>query len=89
MSIKNPNDTIWNQTRRVPACSELPQPTARPRVQTMYLGCPKSIIHLFFLSGNSFFPKFAPEETKHLRLLIFFGLGSLERSFGTCVVRSQ
>jgi hypothetical protein len=28
MSIKNSNDTIGNQTRDLPACSAVPQPTA-------------------------------------------------------------
>jgi hypothetical protein len=30
MSIKNPNDTIGNRTRELPACSAVPQPTALP-----------------------------------------------------------
>jgi len=32
MSMKNPNDTIRNQTRGLPACSAVPQPTAPLRV---------------------------------------------------------
>jgi len=31
MSLKNSNDTIGNQTRDLPACSPVPQPTAPPR----------------------------------------------------------
>jgi hypothetical protein len=31
MSMKNSNDTIGNQTRDVPACSAVHQPTAPPR----------------------------------------------------------
>jgi hypothetical protein len=30
MSTKNSNDTVGNQTRDVPACSALPQPTSPP-----------------------------------------------------------
>ena len=29
--MKNSNDTIWNRTRDLPACSAVPQPTALPR----------------------------------------------------------
>ena len=29
--MKNSNDTIWNRTRDLPACSAVPQPTAPPR----------------------------------------------------------
>jgi hypothetical protein len=32
MSMKNSNDTIGKRTRNLPACSEVPQPTAPPRV---------------------------------------------------------
>ena len=28
--MKNPNDTIKNQTRDLPTCSSVPQPTAPP-----------------------------------------------------------
>jgi len=31
MSMKNSNDTIGNQTRSLPACSAVPQPTAPQR----------------------------------------------------------
>jgi hypothetical protein len=31
MSMKNSSDTIGNQTRDLPACSIVPQPTAPPR----------------------------------------------------------
>jgi hypothetical protein len=31
MSMKKLNDTIGNQTRDLPACSAVPQPTAPPR----------------------------------------------------------
>ena len=31
MSMKNSNDTIWNRTRDLRACSEVPQPTAQLR----------------------------------------------------------
>jgi hypothetical protein len=31
MSMKNSGDTIGNQTRDLPACSAVPQPTAPPR----------------------------------------------------------
>ena len=31
MSMKNSNDTIGNQTRNLPVCSAVPQPTAPPR----------------------------------------------------------
>jgi hypothetical protein len=31
MSMKNSNDIIGNQTRNLPACSAVPQPTAPPR----------------------------------------------------------
>jgi len=31
MSMKNPNNTIGNQTRNLPACSAVPKPTAPPR----------------------------------------------------------
>jgi hypothetical protein len=30
--MKNPNDPIGNQTRDLPACSAVPQPTAPPRM---------------------------------------------------------
>jgi hypothetical protein len=30
--MKNSSDTIGNQTRNLPACGALPQPTAPPRV---------------------------------------------------------
>jgi hypothetical protein len=33
MSMKNSNDTIGNQTRDLPVCSAVPQPTAPPRAQ--------------------------------------------------------
>jgi hypothetical protein len=39
MSMKNSNDTIGNQTRDLPACSTVPQPTAPPAA------CPH-IIHI-------------------------------------------
>jgi len=32
MSMKNSNDTIWNRTRDLPACSAVPQPTAYPKI---------------------------------------------------------
>ena len=35
--MKNSNDTIGNRTRDLPACSAVPQPTAPPRAQTLYL----------------------------------------------------
>jgi len=31
MSMKNSSDTIGNQTRDLPTCSAVPQPTALPR----------------------------------------------------------
>jgi hypothetical protein len=31
MSMKNSKDTIGNQTRDLPTCSAVPQPTAPPR----------------------------------------------------------
>jgi len=31
MSMKKSNDTIGNQTRDLPTCSAVPQPTALPR----------------------------------------------------------
>ena len=31
--MKNPNDTIGNQTPDLPACSAVPQPTAPPRAR--------------------------------------------------------
>ena len=31
--MKNPNDTIENRTRDLPACSAVPQPTAPPRAR--------------------------------------------------------
>ena len=31
MSMKNTNDSIGNQTRNLPACSAVPQPTEPPR----------------------------------------------------------
>jgi len=34
MPMKNPNDTIGNRTRDLPACSAVPQPTASPRAPT-------------------------------------------------------
>jgi hypothetical protein len=34
MSMKNSNDPIRNQTRDLPACSAVPQPTTPPRCQT-------------------------------------------------------
>jgi hypothetical protein len=36
MSIKNSNDTIGNQTRDLPACSAVPQPTAPPRAPYLH-----------------------------------------------------
>ena len=33
--MENSNDTIGNQTRYLPACSTVPQPTAPPRVVSM------------------------------------------------------
>jgi hypothetical protein len=30
MSMKNSNDTIWNRTRGLPACSAVPQPITPP-----------------------------------------------------------
>ena len=35
--MKNSNDTIGNQTRDLPACSAMPQPTAPPRAPNMYI----------------------------------------------------
>jgi hypothetical protein len=35
MSMINSNDTIGNQTRDLPACSAVPQPTTPPRAQMM------------------------------------------------------
>ena len=37
MSVKNSNDTIGNQTRDVPVCSAVPQPTAPPRAPLLYI----------------------------------------------------
>ena len=34
MLVKNPNDIIENQTRHLPACSAVPQPTAPPHAFT-------------------------------------------------------
>jgi hypothetical protein len=31
MSMKNSDDTIWNRTHDLPACSAVPQPTVPPR----------------------------------------------------------
>jgi hypothetical protein len=36
MSMKNSNDAIGNQTRDVPACSAVPQPTAPPLAPWLY-----------------------------------------------------
>ena len=33
---KNPNDTIGNRTRDLPACSAVPQPNASPRAPPPY-----------------------------------------------------
>jgi hypothetical protein len=33
--MKNSSDTIGNQTRDLPACGAVPQPTAPPRVPTV------------------------------------------------------
>jgi hypothetical protein len=30
MRMKNCNDTVWNRTRDLPACSAVPQPSAPP-----------------------------------------------------------
>jgi hypothetical protein len=37
MSMKKSNDTIWNRTRDLPACSAVPQPTAPLRAPMKYL----------------------------------------------------
>jgi hypothetical protein len=36
MSMKKSNDTIGNQTRGLPACSAVPQPTAPPRAPSKH-----------------------------------------------------
>jgi hypothetical protein len=38
MSMKNSNDTIGNQTRDLPACSAVPQPTAPLRAPSAVYG---------------------------------------------------
>ena len=38
MSMKNSNDTIWNRTRDLPACSSVPQPTAPPCTLSLRVG---------------------------------------------------
>jgi len=35
--MKNLNDTIGNQTRDLPACSAVPQPTAPPHAPYIYM----------------------------------------------------
>ena len=39
MSMKNPNDTIVNQTRDLPVCNEVPQQTGPPRGPNGVAGC--------------------------------------------------
>jgi len=43
MPMENSSDTIGNQTRNIPACSSLPQPTALPRASDSYLVCYASL----------------------------------------------
>jgi hypothetical protein len=38
ISMKNSNDTIWNRTPDLPACSAVPQPTAPPDVTNFRAG---------------------------------------------------
>jgi len=37
MSMKDSNGTIGNQTRDLPACSAVPQPTALPRAPGVFI----------------------------------------------------
>jgi len=60
MSMKNSNDTIGNQTRDLPACNAVPQPTALPRapfweISRLLTPCPKAQpyhIKLNFYTGK-------------------------------------
>jgi hypothetical protein len=36
--MKNSNETIWNRTRDLPACSAEPQTTAPPRAPLLVVG---------------------------------------------------
>ena len=43
--MKNSNDTIGNQTRDLPVCSAVPQPTALPAACPQYLRCTRRILN--------------------------------------------
>jgi hypothetical protein len=49
MSMKNSNDTIGNRTRDLPTCSEVTQPTARPRTPNES----RVELHLYGLIGTT------------------------------------
>jgi len=44
--MKNGNDTTWNRTRDLPACSAVPQPNVPPRAPCFYVLM--SIVTVFF-----------------------------------------
>jgi len=57
MSIKNSNDTNGNQTRHLPNCSAVPQPTALPSAPSVKGGrikklCNKELYDLYFLPSS-------------------------------------
>jgi hypothetical protein len=47
MSMKNSNDTIGKQTRYLPTCSAVPQPTAPPRAPTILYTATKFLTYFF------------------------------------------
>ena len=70
MSMKNSNDTIGNQTRDLPTCSAVPQPTALPRAPVV---CVDEVImgeygfrHIRFTSSQ-IFSKVMTTVQQHIR----------------------
>jgi hypothetical protein len=60
--MKNSNDSIWNRTRDLPACSAVPQPTTPPC--TPLSGMKRPVMgHIdIAVSETPTFPIFAAEE---------------------------
>ena len=62
--MKNSNDTIGNQTRDLPACSVVPQPTAPPAA------CPQYLM----------VRKYIPAATVYRKVTVFEQTGNLSQS---------
>jgi hypothetical protein len=87
MSMKNPNDTIGNRTRDLPACSAVPQPTAPSRTPLLMVAFLNSCLQTQYGdSANIFVVNYTSAMYSYLELQVFWLIDILREGLCSSVV---